>query len=76
MTERALVLTLMVFFILLALVLFISLNQKRYSDTLYRIAFFDEVTGAPNLAKFKREATELIKQQGKNFFFIKLDIAR
>lgn len=49
--------------------------QKRTQEKLKRLAYFDELTGLPNLSKFKIEASHILEQyRNKAFIFAKIDI--
>lgn len=49
--------------------------QKRTQEKLRQLAYFDELTGLPNLSKFKIEAADILKlYRDKAFVFAKIDI--
>ncbi len=75
LTKSAMSLTFAIFFVFLALIFYITYTQKKYASSLYKIAYYDEMTGVSNLPKFKYDASVLLKKHGINFFIIKLDIA-
>ena len=57
------------------LVLFIFRQKKNYSKSLGQIAYYDNLTGLPNLEKFKIDAKNtLLKNQDKTFLVAISDI--
>lgn len=75
-TKNALLLTGMMAIVICALVIFLTRAQKRYANQLYQIAYYDELTGAPNLPKFKLEAEKLLKSRtDEQYFFIRMDVS-
>ncbi len=53
------------------------LQQRQYVKTMMRVAFTDELTGAPTLAKFKIEAQRFIDENPeKKLLMVKFDIDR
>jgi len=43
------------------LIVYLVINHRIHSDRLYRLAYYNDVTGAPNLTKFKEDADKLLK---------------
>ncbi len=49
--------------------------QKKHIEDLSKIAYYDELTGAPNLAKFKIEAQRLLEENPNvSYILMKLDV--
>ena len=48
---------------------------KQYAKRIYRVAYYDELTGLPNLIKFKEEVNELLtKNPNEDYVCIAFDI--
>ncbi len=59
------------------LIIWMLQMQKKHLKTLWDIAFLDDLTGAPTLAKFKRDSQQLIKENpDKRYVLIKNDVDR
>ncbi len=75
-----LAIVIMLCFILFLLYILIMQNkadrmQKKHIDELTNIAYYDELTGAPNLAKFKIEAQRLLEENiNTSYILMKLDV--
>ncbi len=71
--------TLLAVLIVAGFVLFIFLllwQQKRHTLAIERIAYYDELTGIPNLYKFKIDANAMLHSHtNQRFCLIKMDIA-
>ncbi len=50
-------------------------SHRRHIDEIERIAFYDELTGVPTLAKFKLDAAKILKNNpNKKYILVKSDI--
>ncbi len=57
-------------------IVYIVITKNRYSGKLERIAYYDELTGSPNLAKLKLHMEEyLVKHPSDNYGIVKFDIS-
>ncbi|ONI48139.1 hypothetical protein AN643_03120 [Candidatus Epulonipiscioides saccharophilum] len=69
------ILTSSIVLFLILLVIMSCLKQKNTYDAIHMLAYYDELTGLPNLVKFKIEAVRLLSSnKDKEFSIIKLDI--
>ncbi len=70
-------LTILFVLVFALLIIFIFSMQRKHIKELLDIAFVDDLTGAPTLAKFKLDAQKLIDENpGKKYLLIKKDIDR
>lgn len=61
--------------VLVLLVFITSFAQRNTFNTIRMLAYYDELTGLPNLVKFKMEANQLlVDNPDKDFSIVKLDI--
>ncbi len=52
-------------------------KQKKYSQQLYQVAYFDELTGIPNLTKVKVDSSKCLKEsQNEKHVAIKFDVLK
>ncbi len=69
------VVSLIIVFIFLLLILYILISKRRNIDKIERIAYYDELTGIRNLAKFKIDVLETLqKNKDKRYYMVKGDI--
>jgi len=52
------------------LILYLVINHKIHSEKLYKLAYYNDVSGAPNLTKFKQDAESLLKRYSENSYAI------
>ncbi len=73
--QSAIILTAIIVLTLAGLMFFLYVSQKRYADALYRVAYFDKLTGLPTLERFKIDSQRLLEQHpGTPFAVVKMDI--
>lgn len=57
-------------FIFIIFTAFLMINQKRHVKELEKIAYYDELTGLPNLVKFKIDAAQIVADNKNNALFV------
>ncbi len=71
----AMLLTTGVILMFMALIIYLIATHKKHSNNLFKTAYYDELTGVPNRAKFKLDTQNIIKNNpSKKFIAIMLDI--
>lgn len=74
-TNNALYLTTVIVLVLMILAAVYYRRQKKYEKVLYEAAYIDELTGLPNLVKFKLDMEQIWeKHSDMNFMILKFDI--
>ncbi len=72
---NAMLLTTGIILMFLILIVYLVATHKKHSDNLFKTAYFDELTGVPNRAKFKIDALKITKNNpDKKHIAITLDI--
>ncbi len=75
MIKSAMWLTTFIMVVFVSLITYQTLSQTAYSKKLYKLAYIDQLTGIPNLEKFKLEAEALLNAGEKEkYFLIKFDL--
>lgn len=74
-TARNTYTTIILLIVFILLVLFIFLQNRKSTKNLEKMVYFDTLTGAPNVEKFKLEATRFMKDfPNQKYLMVKFDI--
>ncbi len=74
-TEKLFILNIMIVLALAALVAYVVHSKQQHMKSIEKIAFYDELTGLPNIAKFKLDISKILNENnGKQYYVVKGDI--
>ncbi len=68
--SRAIMLTILIVGLFIILLIFLLFTQKRYADDLYKIAYYNQVTNAPNSIKFYEIAGKILQENKTDSYAI------
>ncbi len=75
--QNSLILTFFIIILFAGIILYIVYINNKNSKKLEKLAYYDELTCAPNFTKFKIELHRIINEYpNRNFMLIKLDISK